>query len=168
VAETDDPAPERRQRLAAYVIALSSRGLLATQFSERTVVPGLWGLPGGGIQPGETAAEAVLRELREETGQAIELQRILDLQSDHWIGSSPDNEPEDFHALRLIYVAETPEPTDPVVTDIGGTTAAAQWVPVNRWRQARWSVGFRAILARHLDVIVKARTLALKRPPALT
>ena len=157
--------PVRRQRPAAYVIALSSSGLLATQFSERTAVPGLWGLPGGGIQDGELAAEAAVREVMEETSQAIELQRVLDIQSDHWIGLSADGESEDFHALRLIYVAEVPEPTTPVVNDVGGTTAAARWVPLNRWRHTHWSLGFRAILARHLDLVVKARSVALKRPP---
>jgi 8-oxo-dGTP pyrophosphatase MutT (NUDIX family) len=163
----ETPAPALHQRLAAYVIALSSKGLLATQFSERTAVPGLWGLPGGGIQDGETAAQAAIREVMEETEQMIELQRILDLQSDHWIGTSPAGEEEDFHALRLIYVAEVPEPTDPVVADVGGTTADARWVPVNRWRQVHWSIGFRAVLARHLDHIAKVRSLALKHPPAL-
>ena len=39
--------PVVRQRLAAYSIVLSDRGLLATEFSERTAVPGSWGLPGG-------------------------------------------------------------------------------------------------------------------------
>jgi len=29
---------------------------------------GLWSLPGGRVEPGETAAEAVVREVREETG----------------------------------------------------------------------------------------------------
>ncbi|MCA0306125.1 MAG: NUDIX domain-containing protein [Actinobacteria bacterium] len=145
-----EATPVVRQRLAAYGIVLSERGLLATQFSDRTAVPGLWGLPGGGIDPGESPSRALVREVVEESGQELEISHLLDIQTDHWIGRSPSRVVEDFHAVRIIYAASCPTPTDPVVHDHGGTTAAAAWVPLEGWTRVAWSSGARALLDRHL------------------
>jgi len=38
---------------------------------------GLWSLPGGRIEPGETDAEALVREMREETGLTIEAGQLI-------------------------------------------------------------------------------------------
>jgi ADP-ribose pyrophosphatase YjhB (NUDIX family) len=38
---------------------------------------GLWSIPGGRIEPGETDAEAVIREMLEETSLAVEVDRLI-------------------------------------------------------------------------------------------
>ena len=146
--------PLRRQRLAAYAIVLSDRGVLGTEFSDRTAVPGLWGLPGGGIDPGENPSGTVIREVAEETGQHVYLSHLLDIQTDHWIGRAPNGVVEDFHAVRIIYAALCPQPTLPVVHDVGGTTAATAWIGLAEWTAVPWAAGARALLDRHLGSLV--------------
>jgi len=38
---------------------------------------GLWSIPGGRIEPGETDAEAVVREMIEETGLKVQVGRLI-------------------------------------------------------------------------------------------
>lgn len=141
--------PVIRQRAAAYALVASERGILGTVCSPRTNAPGAWMLPGGGIDDGESPAEAVVREIFEEAGQRVHLQRLLMVQSDHWVGRAPSGVVEDFHALRIIYAATCEHPTDPVVHDVDGTTDHAAWVRVDDWRRKPWTAGARALLSAH-------------------
>ena len=142
-----------RQRVAAYAIVRSRRGVLGTRCSNRTAIPGLWQLPGGGLEPGETPSAGVVREITEETAQHVRIVRLIDVQSEHWVGRSPSGVLEDFQALRIIYTAVCPEPTQPEVLDVGGTTMSASWVPVRRWRSLPWTSGARSLLDRYLAQI---------------
>ena len=47
---------------------------------KRSDVP-IWALPGGGIEPNESCAEATVREILEETGVEIELMRLVGVYS---------------------------------------------------------------------------------------
>jgi ADP-ribose pyrophosphatase YjhB (NUDIX family) len=146
----DDVRPAVRQRFAAYAVVISSRGLLATQYSGRTAVTGRWGMPGGGLDDHEPPDSAVLREVAEETSQEIILGELVKVQTSHWVGRSPFGTVEDFHAVRLIYRASCPHPTDPVVLDQGGTTEAAQWVPLKSWPSVSWTQNWQVLLSELL------------------
>jgi ADP-ribose pyrophosphatase YjhB (NUDIX family) len=147
----DDVRPEVRQRFAAYAVVTSSRGLLATEYSGRTAVTGRWGMPGGGLDDHEPPTSAVLREVAEETSQEIILGELIKVQTSHWVGRSPYGTIEDFHAVRLIYRASCPHPTDPVVVDQGGTTESAQWVPLDSWRSVSWTQNWQVLLSELLN-----------------
>ena len=138
--------PEVRQRLAAYAVVTSSRGLLATEYSDRTAVSGRWGMPGGGIDDGEQPRAAVLREVGEETDQQVELGDLVAVQTSHWVGRSPRGTLEDFQAVRLVYRATCPNPTEPRVLDLGGTTASCRWVPLVAWPSVSWTQNWDQLL----------------------
>lgn len=66
-------------RAACGVVVQDEAGrvLLMCRSGEAT-----WGLPGGGVEPGETWEQAALRECREETGWEIALHGLLGIYSD--------------------------------------------------------------------------------------
>ena len=43
---------------------------------------GLWGIPSGHVEPGETVEEAIIREVREETGLSVKVNRLIGVYSD--------------------------------------------------------------------------------------
>src|SRR5688500_6850486 len=59
----------RSTRVTAYALALDGAGrLLLARVAPGYRAEGTWTLPGGGLDFGEHPAEAVVRELAEETG----------------------------------------------------------------------------------------------------
>ncbi|MBV9659801.1 MAG: NUDIX domain-containing protein [Acidimicrobiales bacterium] len=81
-------------------------------------MPGLgtWSVPGGRVEPGETLAEAVVRELREETG--------LSAVCDSLIGWAERIGP-DHHFVILDFGVTVLDASDPVA---GDDADEARWV----------------------------------------
>ncbi|TRY18693.1 NUDIX domain-containing protein [Tessaracoccus rhinocerotis] len=154
-----DEVPVTKQRVGAYAVVLSERGLLGTVNSSLTAVPGTWALPGGGVDPGESPAQAVVREVFEESGQRITIDRVLTLDSDHWVGRSNSGVLEDYHALRVVYGATCEAPSEPVVHDLGGSTERAGWVPWQSWRRLHWTISSRNLLARYVGQMALDQSL---------
>ena len=136
----------RHQRVAAYAVVTSSRGFLMTQFSDRTGAPGQWGLPGGGLDAEEAPDRAVVREVWEESGQQIEVGELALIATSRWVGRAPNGRLEDYHAVRVVYRAVCPQPTEPVVHDVGGTTESAAWLALADLDRLALTSGWRSIL----------------------
>lgn len=74
-----DPKKALGIRPSVSAVIFDRRGrLLLQQRSDG----GQWGLPGGGHEIGESAAEAVVREVWEETGLTVLPQRVIGVYSD--------------------------------------------------------------------------------------
>jgi 8-oxo-dGTP pyrophosphatase MutT (NUDIX family) len=82
-------------------------------------------VPGGRLEQGETAAEAAVRELREETGLEVEVVRELGIekQSSWRVPGLRDEN----HFLHATPAAPTPAEWD---HDVGGDVFHCRWVPL--------------------------------------
>lgn len=65
-------------RSSVSAVILADDRLLLQQRSDG----GQWGLPGGSVEVGESVTEAVVREVREETGLEVEPTRLVGVYSD--------------------------------------------------------------------------------------
>ncbi len=142
----------RFRRLAAYAVIVVDDRILLTQLSSRTPAPGRWTLPGGGIDPGESPVDAVVREVHEETAHVLRTPRLLDIDSSAFAGRSPAGRLEDFHGIGVIYLGDVVRVTAPQVLDVGGSTADAAWVPFAELPDLPMSPRSRARLRRVLDL----------------
>ena len=79
---------------------------------------GLWSLPGGRVEAGELLADAVRREVAEETGLDVEVGELAG------ILEVPEDE---LHYVILDFHAVIANSTDPKP---GGDAGAARWVPL--------------------------------------
>jgi 8-oxo-dGTP pyrophosphatase MutT (NUDIX family) len=79
-----------RIRVGVGVFVLDDHGRLLL---EKRRDCGLWGLAGGRIEPGESVAEAAVREVREETGFSVRITRLIGVYSEpaERIVTYPDN-----------------------------------------------------------------------------
>jgi len=90
----------RNPRPTASALVLYKNKLLLTKRG-RAPYKGWWELPGGFVERGESADHAVVRELKEETGLKIKLERIIGIYPDIYTYNS-----DQFYTLNIFYVAK--------------------------------------------------------------
>jgi 8-oxo-dGTP diphosphatase len=125
----------KRQRVAAYAVILrvatGGQEILLSRLAERITTDELWTLPGGGLDHGEDPRDAVLREVREETGLDADVGETARVYSAHLPGVWRDGRRVDAHALRIVYDGWVgPDAPDPRVVEVDGSTSEAAWQPV--------------------------------------
>lgn len=101
-----------RVATAAVIVDERGRVLLQERSDNRH-----WGLPGGAVEPGESVAAGVVREVMEETGCRVEVERVLGIYSDpanHMIVRYPDGNV--VHYVVITFVCRV----------VGGTPGASE------------------------------------------
>ncbi|HKD97101.1 MAG TPA: NUDIX domain-containing protein, partial [Micromonosporaceae bacterium] len=117
----------RRQRFAAYGhVTDPSERVLLTLIADGFPGAGVWHLPGGGTDFGESAEAGLHREIIEETAQRPEIGALLRVSHRHQTRGA-DGRLMDWHGVRAVYAVRVSQPTAPQVLERNGSTAAASW-----------------------------------------
>ena len=112
---------EQYVRVAAYgLVTYDNKMLLCRISKELPRWEGQWTLPGGGLDFGEHPEDAVIREIKEETGLHVRVGDIATIDSIH-----DDSGTRDFHGIRIIY--RTIYMGGELRNEVAGTTDACQW-----------------------------------------
>ncbi|BCB81473.1 hypothetical protein GCM10022251_17630 [Phytohabitans flavus] len=108
------------RRIAAYGVCRDPDGrVLMARGSPAADLPGFWQMPGGGLDHGEHPADAVVREIAEETGLTVVVTGLRAAVSDVLWGS---------HTDRVIYDVAVRGGT--LRNEPDGSTDLAAWIPL--------------------------------------
>ncbi len=103
---------------AGVVVRDQARVLLIRRRGEDT-----WGLPGGGVEPGETWSGAAIRECLEETGWHVRIDELLGIYSDPATQTHRYPSGSLRHFVGVVFLATPLEE----VTEPGDEAAEVDW-----------------------------------------
>lgn len=136
----DPPIPATPGHRGAIGIVLREGRFLVVERSQTVVAPGRLCFPGGGIEPGETPEEALVREFFEELGIAVRPVRFL------WENTTPWQVHLSWWLAELTGDTEmTPDPTE---------VAAVHWMTIAELESAEMLLESNRPFLRRLQSMV--------------
>lgn len=95
----------RQRTIVCPLIQNDGAYLLCKMADDRGVFPGQWALSGGGVEPGERIEDALRREIREELGDKLILQKITPwtFSDDVRMKTYADGTKEEIYMIYLIF-----------------------------------------------------------------
>lgn len=127
-----------RTRVAAHGLCVVDSRVLLVRLAQTEHEPAAWTLPGGGLDWGEAPEQAVVREVREETGLEAKVERIAGTFS-HVFARSESRPLDSLHFISVLYWI-TVSPGE-LVHELGGSSDLAAWVPLSETRALPRVVG---------------------------
>ncbi|MGH6689612.1 MAG: NUDIX hydrolase [Gammaproteobacteria bacterium] len=118
----ENGAPATLRHVVVHAVIERDGALLLVRRASHLLEGGKWGLPGGFLDRDETLYEGVLREVREETGWAAEVVRLLR------VNSRPDRPGEDRQNVAFDFVVAA-------VSLVGAPddeSTAVEWMPIDQ------------------------------------
>ncbi|MGC6389095.1 nucleoside triphosphatase NudI [Ewingella sp. S1.OA.A_B6] len=95
----------RQRIIVCPLIEYQGTYLLCKMAAHKGVFPGQWALSGGGVENGENIEEALRREIREELGETLELERIepWTFRDDVRVKTYEDGSKEEIYMIYLLF-----------------------------------------------------------------
>ncbi|MBG0563272.1 NUDIX hydrolase [Actinoplanes aureus] len=111
-----------KRRAAAYGVCRATDGrVLLTRGSDACAFPGVWSLPGGGIDHGEHPGDTIVREFAEESGLEVRVSGVRAVLAD--LTRLPDGSIE--HTDRIVYDVEAAG--GDLRSEANGTSDLVEW-----------------------------------------
>ena len=124
------------------------RGRVLLVKRARPPLQGEWSLPGGVVELGETLPQAVVREVREETGLAVDVGSVLEVIER--VQESTDGRVE-YHYVIIDYLCRA-QPGEPAH---GSDAAAVQWADASDLASYRLTPITTAVIHKALELAAR-------------